>query len=88
MQGRVGSLPVPTVVRNSSTVAFREVAPQKPADDRTAKADDHKSESCHDAACEVGEQEDGDSGIHQNRQHNSKDAFGHFRSSLPHALVS
>ena len=70
-------LPVPAVVRNMGAIALGEVAPQKAADHRTADAKNHESDSAHDVACEIWIQEDGNSGIHQNRQHNSKNAFGH-----------
>jgi hypothetical protein len=63
--------PVSPLMRNARAVPLGQVATQQSADDCTRSAKDHEWDSSGNPACKVGKEEDRDSCIHQNRQHDS-----------------
>ena len=64
--------PITAVVRNSTAIAFCEIATQKAAANRDPGSDDHEEDASRDSAHDVGEEKDGDPHVHKNRQHSSK----------------
>jgi hypothetical protein len=73
--GCIGNLvinsPVSAMMRNTRAIAFRQVATQQPADYGAPCPENHERNSCGESAREIRKQEDTNSRIHQNRQHNS-----------------
>jgi hypothetical protein len=56
------------MVRDFSAVAFGEIATEDPKDYGGPGTDNHEENSGCDSSSEVRKEEDGNSGVHQNRQ--------------------
>jgi hypothetical protein len=65
------------MVRDAPAVSLSQVATEQAADDRESSADDHEENACCDLACEVGKEEDDNTCVHKDCQHNSRDALRH-----------
>ncbi len=78
-------LPVPAMVWNATAVSLGQVAAKQATDYGKSGTDDHEEDAGCDLACEVGEEEDNNAGVHQDCQHYSRDALRHVSTSPVHS---
>jgi len=65
------------MVRDAPAVSLSQVAAEQAADYSESGTDDHEEDTCCDLACEVGKEEDDNTCVHKDCQHNSRDAPRH-----------
>jgi hypothetical protein len=66
---------------NPPAVPFSEVTAQYPEEHRRSGTDDHEEHPSCNSSSEVRKEEDSNTGVHQNRQHNPRDAPCHVSTS-------
>lgn len=79
---RVAGLPIAAMMRDSSAVAFGEVAAKHPKNHSSSGTDNHEKNPGCNSSREVRKEEDGNSRIHQNRQYGSRHALRHVFTPL------
>jgi hypothetical protein len=74
---QVAGLPIAAMMRDSSAVAFGEVAAKYPKNHSSSGTDNHEENPGRNSSSEVRKEEDSNSRIHQNRQYGSRHALRH-----------
>jgi hypothetical protein len=81
VDGSDDDLPIAAVMGDATAVTFREVAAEYSKKHRGPGADNHEENASCNSPSEVREQEDNNSRVHQNRQHDPRDASCHVSTS-------
>lgn len=65
------------MVGDAPAVSLSQVAAEQAADHGESSTDDHEEDACCDLAGEVRKEEDDNTCVHKDCQHNSRDALRH-----------
>jgi hypothetical protein len=74
---QVAGLPIAAMMRDSSAVAFCEVAAKYSKDHSSSGTDNHEENPGRNSSREIRKEEDNNSRVHQNRQYGSRHAPRH-----------
>jgi hypothetical protein len=78
---QVAGLPVAAMMRDSSAVAFGEVAAEYSKNHSSSGTDNHEKNPGRNSSREIRKEEDNNSRVHQNRQYGSRHALRHVSTS-------
>ena len=69
------------MVWNSTTITFSEIAAENSKENGGTYTNNYEENASCDSSSEIGKEEDSDSGVHQDCQHDSGDASCHVATS-------